>query len=190
MTPLPDGPWKEVTVDFTGPFAGGEYLLVITDEYSRFPEVEIVYSTFANAVITKLDAISARQGIPEVVKTDNGPPFNGEQFSSWAKYTGFAHRLVTPLWPEANGEAERFMRTLGKAIRTAKVDSGNWKQEIFMFLRHYRATPHSSTGLSPAEMLNGRKLRTEVRNVSKKKTVTFQDLWTLLVVKTKELRHT
>ena len=175
MTPLPDGPWKEVAVDFTGPFAGGEYLLVVIDEYSRFPEVEIVYSTSANAVIPKLDAIFARQGIPEVVKSDNGPPFNGEQFSSWAKYIGFAHRRVTPLWPEANGEAERFMRTLGKAIRTAKVDGGNWKQEIFMFLRHYRATPHSSTGLSPAEMLNGRKLRTEVPNVSKKKTVTFQD---------------
>ena len=103
-----------------------------------------------------------------MVKTDNVPPFNGEQFSSWAKYIGFAHTL----WPEANGEAERFMRTLGKVIRTAKVDGGNWKQEIFMFLRHYHATPHSSTGLSPAEMLNGRKLRTEV---SKKKTVTFQD---------------
>ena len=103
-----------------------------------------------------------------MVKTDNGSPFNGEQFSSWAKYIGFAHRRVTPLWPEANGEAERFMRTLGKAIRTAKVDGGNLKMEIFMFLKHYRTTPHSSTGLSPAEMLNGRKLRTEVPNVSKK----------------------
>ena len=60
-------------------------------------------------------------------------------------------------WPEANGEAEHFMPTLGKAI-----DGGNWKQEIFMFLRHYRATPHSLIGLSPAEMLNRRKLRMEV----------------------------
>ena len=175
MTPLPDDPWKEVSVDFTEPFAGGEYLLVVIDKYSRFPEVEIIYSTFGNAVIPKLDAIFAHQGIPEVVKSDNGLPFNGEQFSSWAKYIGFAHRRITLLWLEANGEAERFMRTLGKAIHTAKVDSGNWKQEIFMFLRHYRATPHSPTGLSLAEMLNGRKLRTEVPNVSKKKTVTFQD---------------
>ena len=60
ITPLPDGPWKDVAVDFTGPFAGGEYLLVVIDEYSRFPEVEIVYSISANAVIPKLDAIFAR----------------------------------------------------------------------------------------------------------------------------------
>ena len=131
MIPIPDGTWKEVAVDFTGPFAGGEYLLVVIDEYSRFPEVEIVYSTSANAVITKLDAIFARQGIPEVLITDNGPPFNGEQFNSWAKYIGFAHRHITPLWPEANGEAERFMRTLGKAIRTAKLDGGNWRSLCF-----------------------------------------------------------
>ena len=68
MTPLPDGPWKEVAVDFTGPFAGGEYLLDVIDEYSCFSEVEVVYSTSANAVIPKLDAIFARQGIPEAVK--------------------------------------------------------------------------------------------------------------------------
>ena len=27
MTPLPDGRWKEVAVDFTGPFTGGEILM-------------------------------------------------------------------------------------------------------------------------------------------------------------------
>ena len=63
-TPLPSSPWKEVAVDFTGPYASGEYLLVVVDEYSRYPEVEIVSSTSAKATIPKLDAIFARQGIP------------------------------------------------------------------------------------------------------------------------------
>lgn len=31
MTPLPDGPWKQVAVDFAGPFPGGEYILVVND---------------------------------------------------------------------------------------------------------------------------------------------------------------
>ena len=140
MTPLPDGPWKQIAVDFAGPFPGGEYILVVIDEYSRFPEVEILYSTSANATIPKLDAIFARQGIPSMLKSDNGPPFNSEQFASWSKFIGFSHRKVTPKWPEANGEAERFMRTLNKAVKTAKLEKGNWKQEIFTFLRHYRAT--------------------------------------------------
>ena len=176
MSKMPDGPWKEVSVDFTGPFPGGEYILVVVDEYSRFPECEILYSTSTNATLPKLDAIFARQGIPEVVKTDNGPPFNGEQFAAWARYVGFHHRKITPRWPEANAEAERFMRTLNKAVKTAKLEKGSWKQEIFTFLRQYRATPHSTTGLSPSELLNGRKLRTEMPTlVKRKKSVRFED---------------
>ena len=45
MSKLPDFPWRMVSIDFTGPFKSGEYLLVIIDNYSHFPKVEIVGST-------------------------------------------------------------------------------------------------------------------------------------------------
>ena len=60
MTPLPSAPGKEVVVDFAGPFPTGEYIMVVTDEFSGFPEVEILTSTSARAVLPKLDAIFAR----------------------------------------------------------------------------------------------------------------------------------
>jgi len=60
MTLLPSGPWKMLAMDFLGPFPSGDYLLVVIDEYSRFPEVEIVKSTSAKSVIPRLDAIFAR----------------------------------------------------------------------------------------------------------------------------------
>lgn len=41
-TPLPPAPWTNIAIDFAGPFPSGEYAMVIIDEYSRFPEVEIV----------------------------------------------------------------------------------------------------------------------------------------------------
>ena len=46
MTPLPPKPWHTVNVDFCGPFPTGEYLLVVIDAHSRFPEVEIVHSIY------------------------------------------------------------------------------------------------------------------------------------------------
>ncbi|XP_033114046.1 uncharacterized protein K02A2.6-like [Anneissia japonica] len=58
MSKLLESPWKEVSIDFKGPFPAGEYLLVIIDDFSRFPEVEIVSSTSAKATIPKLDAVS------------------------------------------------------------------------------------------------------------------------------------
>lgn len=160
MTKLPSAPWEEVAIDLTGPFPSGEYILVVVDEHSRFPETDTVTSTSSRAIIPKLDAIFARQGVPRVVKSDNGPPFSGREFKDFATHLGFIHRRVTPLWPEANGEVERFMSTLNKNIRASSVERRNWKQELYKFLRHYRATPHSSTHISPFEALTGRQMNT------------------------------
>ncbi len=38
-----------------GPFPTGEYLLVVMDEYSRFPVVEILHSTAARTTIPMLE---------------------------------------------------------------------------------------------------------------------------------------
>ncbi|XP_033103314.1 uncharacterized protein K02A2.6-like [Anneissia japonica] len=131
--------------------------------FSRFPEVEIVSSTSAKSTIPKLDAVVARQGIPDIVKSDNGPPFNGFEFSQFSQ-------KCTPLWPRANGEAERFMRTLLKLVHTSTTSGLNWKQELWTFLRKYRATPYSTKGKSPSEALNGRKLKTTLPQAKDKST--------------------
>ena len=54
ISPLPAAPWKELSVDFAE-LPKKEYLLLITDDYSRYPVVEIVKSTSATTVIPKLD---------------------------------------------------------------------------------------------------------------------------------------
>ena len=136
LTPLPDGPWQQASIDFCE--VAEHYVLVVIDDYSRFPEVDIVHSTSAKAVLPKLDRVFAAYGVPQVVKSDNGPPFNGHEFAQFADYLGFKRRRVTPLWPEANDEVERFIKTFGIS---------SWKQQMYQFLRNYRATPHCTTGV-------------------------------------------
>ena len=128
MTPLPSASWKEVAIDFAGPFPTGDYIMVVIDEYGRFPEVETITSTSARAIIPKLhvDAIFARQGIPEVLKSNNTTPFSGHEFRKFTEYLEFEHRRITPYWPKANGEAERFMQTIEKCVRTAHIHV--WKE--------------------------------------------------------------
>ena len=46
------------------------------------------------------DKLFAVLGTPCVVKSDNGPPFNGEEFAKFAQTLGFKHRKVTSLWPK------------------------------------------------------------------------------------------
>ena len=68
MSPLPAAPWKEVSVDFAE-IPNKEYLLLITDDYSRYPVVEIVKSTAATTTIPKLDKVFSEFGVPDVIRS-------------------------------------------------------------------------------------------------------------------------
>uniref|UniRef100_H3BDC9 Integrase catalytic domain-containing protein n=1 Tax=Latimeria chalumnae TaxID=7897 RepID=H3BDC9_LATCH len=158
MSVLPNSPWKEVSVDFTD-LPTGEYLLVVSDDYSQYPVVDIVKSTSTQMVIPRVDKIFPEFGTPEIVKSDNGPPFNGHEFKLFSKELGFHHRRITPYWSRANGEEEQFMKTIKRAIKMAIVEQKSWKPEMYNFLRNYHTTPHCATSVSPATALFGRPLK-------------------------------
>lgn len=160
MSALPDNPFDEVSVDFAS--INGETVLLLIDDYSRFPFVEPVSSTAANAVIPKLDQLFATFGTPRVVRTDNGPPFNGDEFAKFAQILGFKHRKVTPFWPRANGEVERFVKTVKKYAKAAKTEGKNWRKELQAFLRSYRTAPHATTGVAPSVLLMKRTVRSKI----------------------------
>ena len=62
---------------------GRKYIMVLIDYYSRFPITEVIHSTSANVVIPRLDDLLATSGVPRILKSDNGPPFNSKVFSSY-----------------------------------------------------------------------------------------------------------
>ena len=149
---LPPKPWHTVHIDFCGPFPTGEYTLVVIDAYSRFPEVDIVTSTSAMSTIPKLERIFATHGLPDVLKSDNGPSFQSNEFKQFMKENGIKHQRITPLWPQANSEAENFMKPMEKAMRAVHLEKKNWRKELYRFLLNYRATPHT-TKFAPAKLL-------------------------------------
>ena len=160
MTPLPAEPWQLVAADIFGPLPSGEKVLVLKCLRSKWPEIKIFLknqSTNAAGVIFAMEKMFTTHGIPDVVRTDNGPPFNGKCFKAFSAKFGFQHHKVTPLWPEANGQAEAFMKCLGKVVRTAHIENRDWKAAINDFLRAYRATPHPSTGVAPAQLMYPRR---------------------------------
>ena len=52
-----------------------------------------------------------------------------------------------------------------KRIRIAHAEKQNWKEDLQTYLLMYRSTPHSTTGVSPAELLVKRKLRTKLPEI-------------------------
>ena len=162
MSTLPRGPWLEISIDFCGPLPTGEYLMVMVDAFSRFPVVEVVRSTSAETVIPVVDDVFSLLGYPDVVKSDNGPPFSGHAWQSYLQENSVRHRKITPLWPQANAQAEAFNKPLMKALKSANISGRAWKKEMRQFLRAYRCTPYVTTEFTPHRLLFARDPRTKL----------------------------
>ena len=109
----------------------------------------------------------AEYGNIEQLDTDNGPPFNSKQFTKYLEDKGIKHKKITPLWPQAN-RAETVMKGIKKTIQKSYIMKTDYRKDLNNYLSQYRATPHPSTGHSPATLLfNGRKFKTKIPNMEK-----------------------
>ena len=86
--------WKSAFISKS--FLNSEYLLVITNDYSMYPIVEIITSTAAKVVIPVIEKVFAEFGVPHILNSDNGSPFQRDDFAKFANYLGFKHRRITP----------------------------------------------------------------------------------------------
>ena len=165
-TKPPPRVWDHLDADHWGPTDDGMYLLVVIDETSKFPEVEAVKGTGAEANIDAFDSIFARHGYPSKLKSDGGPPFNGGENHLLQKYFRWAgiehHKTHSADDPEANGLAESFMKHVKKVWHAALMERNNPVAELNKHLQMYRATPHPSTGFPPAQLLFGRNINTRL----------------------------
>ena len=103
-------------------------------------------------VFLKSKEMFATHCLPDVLKSENGPPFQSNEFKQFMKENGIKYQRTTPLWPQANSEAENFMKPMEKAIYAAHLEKKNWRKELYRFLLNYRATPHTTTKFAPAKL--------------------------------------
>jgi hypothetical protein len=159
VTRMPQEAWSQLAADFLGPIPSGEYLLVIIDYYSRYKIVEIMQNTTASALIDVFDRIFTKFGRCASILTDNGQPFPSAEFENYLRHLNIKHSFSTPYWSQQNGEVERQNRAILKVLKIAKLEGKNWKEELDKYLYMYTATPHCTTGVSPAELMFHRRFR-------------------------------
>ena len=156
----PSCPWTRLHIDHAGPFLG-KIFLVVVDAHSKWMDVVIVPSTSSQATIKALRPIFATHGLPEIIVSDNGSAFTSEEFQEFVKRNGIRHLRLAPYHPASNGLAERAVKTFKTAMK--KATTGDLETQLSRFLFQYRITPHTSTGVSPAELLMGRQPRSHPR---------------------------
>ena len=162
MTKLPDGPWRELAMDITGPFEDSYYLLVVIDYYSRFPMVEILKSITSQSIINQLRKWFAIFGLSSVIKTENEANFVSDEFEDFLNQNGIKHSRSLPYRARQNGLVENFNKSIKKYVKTAVAEYKNWRQELQTFLLYYRATKYCTTNKSPCELLMHRAIKTKL----------------------------
>ena len=111
---LSQRPWQSVGTDLFE-WRETDYLLVV-DYYSRFIEVAKLMTTTASSVISHLKLIFSHHGIPECLMSDNGPQYSAAAFEMFSEEYGFKHVTSSPRYPQANGAAERAVKTVKQLL--------------------------------------------------------------------------
>ena len=87
----------------------------------------------------------AHHGIPETLRTDNGPQFSSQEFVEFAKQYDFTHTTSSPHFPASNGQAERAVQIVKHLLKNADDPS--------LALLSHRATLFPWCERSPAKLL-------------------------------------
>lgn len=159
---LPQRAWDHLAMDFMGPLPSGHHLFVIVDYYSRFIEVEVMTKINADEAIKRLRVIFSRFGKPISITADNARQFIGVKLSEFCEEYNIQLINTTPYWPQQNGEVERQNRSLLKRLMISQNEGSNWMDDLQDYLLMYRASPHSTTLKSPAELMFNRKIRDKI----------------------------
>ena len=154
---------QRLAVDLTGPLPTGESLLITVDYYSRWIEADVDRNTTSSSIINCLEKLFTSHGIPETLRTDNGSNLVNHEMEEFLDELEIKHkRTINPLWPRANGEVERQNKSLLKAMLVGHTEGKPWQRELQKYQLAYRSTPHTTTGVSPAELLYGRRIGTKM----------------------------
>ena len=147
---VPTGPWVKLGMDFFQDDSGSKFL-IIADYFSKFPFIFPVTSTHHNKMLRYLRDLFSTEGVPAIVMTDNGPPFNGEEFKRFAREFNFKHQTSSPHFHQSNG----FIQARVKKVKTAYKKTDGSPNAQARALLQLCDTPLVKDLPSPAEILHG-----------------------------------
>lgn len=161
MWPWPGRPWSRLHIDFAE-LTKGKSILVVVDSHSKWIEAEVMSSTTSSSTVNKLRAMFARWGIPDMICTDNAATFTSHEFQEFLRGNGVAHRTIEPKHSRGNGLAERAVKEVKLAVSRGVQDGVVMDLALQCWLFQQRTIQHSTTSVSPAELMMGRRPKTRL----------------------------
>ena len=94
--------------------------LVVVDNLTKYWDLEQLNDTDAESTILQMKKIFARQGVFEVVISDNGPQYASKEFKEFSESWNFHHYTSSPHHPKGNGTAEAAVKQAKRILKMSR----------------------------------------------------------------------
>ncbi|XP_068239115.1 uncharacterized protein [Palaemon carinicauda] len=164
---VPSTPFDKIIIDCVGPLPKtsrrNEYILSVLCPTTRFPLAFPPKNISARNIIQQLIKVFTLFGFPRELQCDRGTNFTSTLFQSALHQFNIFNVLSSAYHPQSNGALERFHQTLKNLLRRYGMETEKeWDEDIDLLLYILRSVPNESTGVSPFEMMFGRRPRSNL----------------------------
>jgi hypothetical protein len=153
-------------IDLKGPLPPGkQYILAVVEGVSRYTRLRVVDSTSVDAVWPVLQEVFYAAGTaPAVIRCDNGPPFNSDDFAAFCKEWNTRVVPGLPYRSEGQGFVESRFRPIASAIIATLGHRApdNWPSLLGRIEYLLNITHCDPIHGSPYQILYGRPPRTHL----------------------------
>ncbi|KHJ76895.1 integrase core domain protein, partial [Oesophagostomum dentatum] len=162
LFPVSSRPFERVHSDVIGPLPmsleGYCYILVNTCSFTKFvicsPILDQKTTTIAKVLVND---VVCRFGVPEKLVSDRGSNYTSELFKEIAEILGTKHALTTAYHHQANGQVERYVKTISEALNSFVHDSSeNWAKFLQLITFAINTSRNETTQETPFFLMHGR----------------------------------
>ena len=163
-------PFEIVSLDFLKldkAKGGFEYVLVVTNHFSRYVQAFATKTKSAKAAAEKLyNNYILTYGFPSQIHHDCGREFHKSLFAKLHQLCGIKSSKTTPYHPSGDGQTERMNRTIISMLKTLNENQkAKWKDHLSKLVFTYNSTINKSTGYSPFFLMFGRSSRLPIDSI-------------------------
>lgn len=161
-------PFHTIHLDHLGPFVKTKknniHLIVLIDAFTKFCILKPVRSTKTKGVIQLMQTVVKTFGVPNRIITDRGTCYTSKRFENYCKQIGTKHILNAVATPRANGQVEKYNRTILSSM-TALENEDEWDKEILNIQFALNNTTQKTTKATPSEILLGYKPKSSTETI-------------------------
>ena len=161
--PVPNACWEHIVMDFITQLPktarGHTAVLVVIDRLSK--QVHLITTrnevTAAQAARLFLERIYVNHGMPLSIVSNRDPKFTAQFWDKLMTLLGTELKMSSTRHPETDGQSERTIRTISQYLRSfVKYNQKDWDLWLPLAEFAFNSAVHSSTGMSPFQVVLGR----------------------------------